>query len=237
MDEFAARPESNGLDPEPASAPLELPEPPDPPTLERAESLIRQARLARQRGQSDLVFKLLEEAKDVAPGAGIVWEAIGDEAAAAHQSRKAREAYTMAWRLSPKDPNIERKYAETVLASSAFFSPELGGVTAYPKSSIWASVMLPGLGQVLNEEYGKGLVMMTGWLGSLFFSKILQPETFKSLINFRFHEVSMITFVCMLGMLICFVWSIYDISRNTFDDRLKKPANRPVPPVDKPFEL
>ncbi|MBV6459110.1 MAG: hypothetical protein HONBIEJF_02251 [Fimbriimonadaceae bacterium] len=236
MDQPAERPELDGIAPSPESEAPKLPEAPDPATLERAERLLREARLARQRGQADLCRKLLTEAKEIAPGAGVVWEAIGDDAVANHQSRLARESYTMAWKLSPKDPNIERKYAETVLSSAVFMDPKMAAAAANPRASVWLSVILPGLGQMANEDYGKGSIMMGAWTVALIISTAI-PDGLGALLSFKLQSLNLIAVVPMLVMLAIHIWSIYDASQNTVADRGRKIPERPVPPVDKPFEL
>jgi len=204
--------------------------------LERAERLLREARLAGQRGQSDLSRKLLDEAKEIAPGAGVVWEALGDAAVSNHQSRLAREAYTMAWKLAPKDPNIERKYAEMVLSSAVFMNPSMGSAAANPKASVWLSIILPGLGQMANEDYGKGSIMMGGWILSLIISTML-PDGLGTLLSLKFQSLNPLALASIATMLGFHLWAIADASKNTVQDKVKQAPHRPVPPVDKPFEL
>ncbi|MBI3721152.1 MAG: hypothetical protein HY248_01245, partial [Fimbriimonas ginsengisoli] len=142
--------------------------PPSPSTAEQlleADGLLRQARVAKMRGQNEQAAALLQQAADTAPGAAAVLEAVGDEFAERRRWGEARSAYLRAHRADPLNPAIERKYAQTILRTTAGFTVEqaLGGGLDSPfvdpsdaaANAKWAAVLsffVPGAGHFALGE-------------------------------------------------------------------------------------
>lgn len=238
MDEHAAGPQPGRLEGQP------LPEPPTPENLARAEGLVRQARLARQRSDPGLAQKLLDEAVDLAPGSSLVQEALGDDLAERRQTSKARDAYHLAVRLDATNTSAERKYAEAVLKLS--LPPDigvaLGGVESYASGRIATllSAFVPGLGQLVTGKIAKGAAMLSGWVLA-WVGLWITPDGIAGILGLfgsgqRERQVDFNPAVLapiVLGAF-CYLWSLYDAGGNA--KRTPRPViEHPVPPVDKPF--
>lgn len=149
----------------------------------KAEDLIRQYRLAKQRGQALAATDLLSQANAVTAYSAQVQEAMGDEYAAKNEWTKAKEAYHLAHRLNPRDVGIERKYAEIVLRSNRNFDIEnalrSGSIDALllsqndqvarPGMAALLSFCLPGLGQFVLGKNVLGGTLLGTWLVSFVF--------------------------------------------------------------------
>ncbi len=247
MEDDAARPDPGGLNP--AEGQTGLPEPELPPVpsqseLEAAENLIRQANLAKIRGDMAGFERLVQQASETAPGSSNVHEALGDAYVERKQVRKAKEEYQLAVRINPKNASAERKYGETVLAIQLaldpnFATPPPDDSFASGKGAVILSFLVPGLGQLALADYVKGgilfglTVLSVGWA-------LLIPDGFNGLLYlFSPHaKVSLnpVIFLPLLVTLVCWVVGVADASSKA----KRVPAlrvDRPVPPVDKDFEI
>lgn len=221
--------------------------PPTQAQIDAAENYLRQARLAKSRGQGQQAMTFLQQAESVAPNAPTVLEFIGDELAEKGHFRNARETYAKALRLDPKNVRIENKYGLMVLKSSSFatMADPLGGteIVAGAKSAFMMSVFIPGLGQIVLGDYIKGAVYAGIWIACLVWV-IVMRDSVSGLISSIFghrigekpHYSNAIFFPLIVGVLV-YVTSLFDAGAKVkhHEGRITLPT-RPEPPANLPFE-
>ena len=111
-------------------------------------------------------IKLLE----IAPRSTTSWELWGDVLLAQGKLEEASDALKKAVELEPSNADAERKYAslqldlqqakwERQVLESGDLSQFRGAVNKEPGTAAARSALFPGLGQVYNGEYEKGLIM------------------------------------------------------------------------------
>ncbi|MBS1714402.1 MAG: hypothetical protein JST30_08705 [Armatimonadetes bacterium] len=248
MEDDAARPDPTGLSPEggPENADAEpepLPDPPTPAEAEEAENLVRQANLAKIRGDKDGFQRLLEQAASVAPGSSTVQEALGDAYSERRQVRKAKEAYHAAVRLDPSNASAERKYGEAVLAIQIALDPAFAlapddGSFASGKASAILSFLIPGLGQLASGSTVFGGVLLGIWALALAWAVSVPNGLSKIPFLFRGGTVDFNGAVMVPLFLMAAAWIVGIAEASAKAKRVQpKKFERPVPPVDKKFEL
>lgn len=224
----------------------QLPPPPSPEALERAERLIREARLLKMRGNKTSAGKLLEEALEIAPGSAAILEAVADDLVERRQIRAAMEIYKRAMRIDPQSASIERKYAECVLGTARsldFPSPGAEGLDqASGKIALLLSLFVPGLGQIVTGATGLGVGLLVGWLAGWGIAWLIPGgmQGVLGLFGVRGHgptpEFNGVVLFPLLLAAICHIWAIFDAAGKA-NRYQRRPIERPVPPVDKDFEL
>lgn len=233
--------------PAPVSAEEEVLVPPTQAQIDAAENYLRQARLAKTRGQGQQAMTFLQQAESVAPNAPTVLEFIGDELAEKGHFRNARETYAKALKLESKNVRIENKYGLMVLKSSSFgtMADPLGGteIVAGAKSAFMMSVFIPGLGQIVLGDYIKGAVYAGVWIACLIWI-IVMRDSVSGLISSIFghrigekpHYSNAIFFPLIVGVLV-YVTSLFDAGAKVkhHEGRITLPT-RPEPPANLPFE-
>ncbi len=234
MDEHAERPESD----------VALPSPPSAAEEAQAENLIRQAMVARRRGDRYTEHKLLADALAAAPGSLFVLETVGDDLFARQKYSDAKKQFETALALFPGNVAIERKVADCVYFMSAAAVPELfrekldTGVS--PKSALVLSILLPGLGQLLSGSTQKGAWMLGGWVVGLIYA-LLIPDGMRGvfgLFGARTGASFNVAIMIPLAMMSLFhLWSIFDAATHAKADAKPLRPTRPIPPVDQDFEL
>lgn len=223
-----------------------LPEPPTPEQEARAEQLVRDSSFARVKGKHQDARKLLEEAAAAAPGSAAVQEALGDNWRALGALGKARDCYRLAMRLKPGNVPAERKYAECILGIANVEDPAIlladerppNANYASSKAAVVLSVFLPGLGHVVVGSVGRGALYITLWVLSWLMMLAL-PNGLSGLGNALrggTDPVNGWVFPPLLVALIVFFASVGEMLALSKRFEAKK-VDRPVPPVDKPFEL
>lgn len=136
-------------------------------TLER---LLWEARVRLKQGRFAEARERLEKARESAADKSVlVIELEGDLAFAQGRFLTAERLYKEAFAINPKNPKLEEKYATALLK---MHEPELAPlrklddsfwsniVPRNPLVSAVQSAILPGLGQLHNGEWLKGLIMM-----------------------------------------------------------------------------
>jgi len=133
--------------------------------------LVRRARRAISMGRLDQAEQAAARAAELAPGSTTVEELLGDVAMARGQFVAARDHFHRALEIEPANADAEEKYGEAVLRigsvthlrermEDAVENPEeYEGFRRNPVAAAFWSV-IPGLGQLYNHEYEKGLAMV-----------------------------------------------------------------------------
>lgn len=217
--------------------------PTSPEAAEEAERILRQANLARVRGDNSMADRLLQEAMSVAPGSVAVLEAVGDDYVHRKQWRKAYEVYEMAHRADPANIAVERKFGEMVLkvkmAIDPFSAPQRDvGTMASGKAAMLLSVFLPGVGQMVLEQYVKGGFMLGGWILGLlgFFSDRDAVPGLMTLIGMaKGHVLGPLTVPALAVAVAFHLWSMFDAVATSKGLGPREKIEHPTPPVDKPF--
>lgn len=219
--------------------------PPPAPTSEQlaeAEDLLRLSHLAKVRGDIKESDRLLDRALEVAPGSAQVLEEVGDRQVEQRKLRAAKESYAAALAVEPGRASAERKYGETVLALQMVLDPsrilgEIEDDDSYvgAKALPVLSFLVPGLGQIVNGEIGKGLTMLFVWGGSIVLTGMMSDQfrAFGSLLSGG-GQFNGLAFLPLFSVFMAFAWSVGDAASTA---KLKEKRNiiRPVPPVDKEF--
>lgn len=142
---------------------LEIPPEPTPEQRAAAENLVRQARVAKMRGQTKESLRILEEARAAAPGSAAVIELLADERAAAGHQQEALRLMRLAIQMSPGNVALERKHASLVFLLRAKPQAEVlsmemrqDEVRDNARMAGLCSLLLPGLGQAMMGEVALG---------------------------------------------------------------------------------
>jgi tetratricopeptide (TPR) repeat protein len=120
-------------------------------------------------GNRELAAEISQQLLDAAPQSTSAHELAGDVLAAQGRRAQARDHYRTAMELEPANADAERKYAEAALMLGSAERTrhlmesgrleELRGATARnPGAAAARSLFFPGLGQLYNGEYEKGII-------------------------------------------------------------------------------
>lgn len=137
--------------------------PPDP-TLDR---ILSEIHLRLRQGNLTQAKTSLDKAKELAPDHPLVLEVEGDIAFTQGRFHTARQLYQRAHELEPGNAKIEEKYATAILkiATPQLIAQQILTSGERPKNAYLAalqSTVLPGVGQLYNGEWLKGLLLMAG---------------------------------------------------------------------------
>ena len=234
---------------------LPLPEKPTPEAQLMADDFVRRARVAKMRGQLQEATDLIQQASRVAPGSVTVLEILGDEMVERKLYGDARRAYLTAHRLDPRNVAVERKYATMVLRASG------GGMTiesalaigldspfmnaddtmANAKVAIILSLIVPGVGQLVLGQTQKGLTLLGSYVVGLILLILLHTDfenTMKALRGVAHTGSAGFSLIPLVGMLVITIISVQGCAAKAKKDPLTgiKHVDRPVPPVNLPFE-
>lgn len=215
----------------------------EPDDLPGAERALAAAHVAKMRGNKAEADKLLGEAMRLAPNSAIVLAAVGEDFSERGQVKKALEAYRRAKEADPTNAKIEGRYAELVLKDSEamLFMSGSSAVEslASAKSAVLLSAIVPGVGQIVTGETGKGLFILVGWLAS-WITAFLIPNGLKSLVQAAGGGASSFNMAVLVPVFagVCFhLVAIFDASSKAKTrERMMRRTDRPVPPANLPFE-
>lgn len=224
----------------------ETPAPATPEQIAEAEGIIRRARLARNRGQNVQADELLRQAADVAPNSPAVLEAIGDDHYDKGQLGKAREYYERAFRLDKSNVSVERKFGMTLVQTdpiATMMVTDLDEPMIGTKVPPLLSAILPGLGQIVSGEVGKGVALLIFYVGSLAWVLSI-PNGVQGLLGFVSGKSGQgpgqvpFNATVLLPIFMGVVAWIISVSDATMKAKARRftPVDRPRPPVDLPFE-
>jgi tetratricopeptide (TPR) repeat protein len=222
--------------------------PPEPAEedVEKAEQELRQASVLRIRGMETKALDCLDEALRLAGGSATVQEAVGDEYKLMGRSRASYAAYKMAFRINPKNPRIEDKFAEMHFQTTEALAAGLSGTSstvlmmADAKRAAVFSLFVPGLGQLTLGDRRRGLTMLITFIVALVWL-IVTPDGISGLLRLVFasagsSEFNGVVLVPLFLLFAVYLWSIGD-AKGKADKVKAEKVQRPVPPVDKSFEL
>lgn len=243
MEDDPGRSQSDRVDPSPNQEELQLPAAPTVEQVAEAERILQQGSLARIRNDSDAYLDAAERAARVAPGSSSVQEALGDALVFAKRVRRARDAYGLAVTLDPTNSSAERKYGETVLAVQLAMDPLFAQAVpddslAGGKAAVMLSFFLPGLGEIALGQTKRGAWIFGVWLVSLAIA-VAVPKGLEGLLSLLGRHGAPFNPVILLPLGVCGVcWALSLSETSAFAKRIeKRPMARPVPPVNKDFEL
>lgn len=178
------------------------------------EQLLRQITAARVRGDWMTARKFAEEAIKRAPERADLHELLGDILRQLGDKEGALACYQRARDLEPERPSAEEKFAATLLELQSFEVPD-DAAPAFPKNPTVAatlSAVLPGTGQLYNEQWLKGILFCLGTLApvgaflQLYKSLLRSPQPFFSPSN----EQIVLTGVLGIVALAMWAWNIWD---------------------------
>ncbi|MCS7192844.1 MAG: tetratricopeptide repeat protein [Armatimonadetes bacterium] len=135
---------------------------------EQLERILTRANIERVRGNFSVAKSLLEQALQKAPDRADIHELLGDVHKATGNLKSALECYKKSKELDPSRRSAEEKFAATLLEINQPSLPE--EVPFLPKNPNYAAIFsafLPGAGQIYNEQWFKGFIMLTVTLSSL----------------------------------------------------------------------
>lgn len=136
----------------------------------RLGETVRRVRRAISMGQLEQARQFAEQARELAPDTTTVEELLGDLAMAEERPEDAREHYERALEIEPVNADAEAKLGEAVIKiregtdvrarmEEAVEHPdEYQGFRKNPVTAAFYSV-IPGLGQLYNQQYEKGLAL------------------------------------------------------------------------------
>lgn len=214
--------------------------------LTEADSFIQRARLEKTRGNLQGSTDFLKKAAEIAPGAAPVLEALGDDLAERKQYAAAHEVYKRARRADPNSASIERKYAALAMYGKGGMSIEEqiainlsdapltapGEEYASPRVAALLNWFIPGLGHFVLGYPKKGLTIFL--IVTLSISIFFLLNYMTSPASGRSTPPGYAYFFIVLAI-VTYIAGIMD-TMTMAKKTERKHIDRPVPPVNKPFE-
>lgn len=216
-----------------------------PPNLAEQDAIERdlsRIRLSLQRGARDEAERQLVALEKAWPAWPPVIEMRGDILELAGRSKQAMACYRMAIDRGGRGKLLEQKHATLVLklaqeADPFTFQAATSEVTANAKIATILSVFVPGLGQIVLGQIGKGVTMLVVWLSAWIWCFMI-PNGFKNLLESATGRSSDFKAGILLPLFIAIgthLIAIFDAAvKAKSSDRRK--VLRPTPPSDLPFE-
>ncbi len=247
MDRDEAGPEPAVTPAEPATEATTAPdvepfELPSHQQIDQAEKELQGYMVLKRRGSDAAATKALDEAQRLAPGYAQVILMVAKDLVERGQRRKANDLLKRGLATHPKNPDIERLYAETVLALSPHNALEdLTSVEVMARGKVAAilTVLVPGLGQIVTGRVKLGLGFLVVW-GVCWIWAFLIPNGLTGLASVMgLNRGSALDFNATVLLPLFFAMGAHfsAIADSTVYAKRFKPRTieRPVPPVDKPF--
>jgi tetratricopeptide (TPR) repeat protein len=209
---------------------------------EQVESLIRQARVARNRQQIPQAIEYLNRAIEIDPSSSSAIVELGDIYLTKNRWSDAKALFFRASKISPNNISIERKYAEAVLKSSVPVDALLSGSNsleqaANAKSAAIISFIFPGVGQIVLGQTIKGVTILCLWILSLVITFAI-PNGIKGLLVLSATSSSVkpdytVLLPISFALILC-IYATYDALSQGRNMKHEK-RDRPKPPVDLPY--
>ncbi|MFN4179417.1 MAG: tetratricopeptide repeat protein [Armatimonadota bacterium] len=206
------------------------------------ERLLTQANVERMRGNFLTAKRLLEQALQKAPERADIHELLGDVYKAVGDLSTALECYKKARELDPTRRSVEEKFASTLLEINPPAVPEeVPFLPKNPTLAVILSALLPGAGQVYNEQWLKGIAMCVVALLSLgyflqFYHQIRSATVMPTLSQVQQQleqasvgEILLLLFAGLLAFCI-WTWSILDAYKTALKFQREQQKQQPLPP-------
>lgn len=226
----------------------ELPEPSTPEQIEKAENLLRQSRLAKQRGQGSVANQLLQEAIDAAPGSAVVLEAVGDDYAERKKYKEAIKVYARAMRLAPGNRGLETKHANLIFqAKVGRMSASSDGMllnrqdnVANAKIATLMSIFIPGAGHIVLGESGAGFGFLGAWVVCLVWILVRKDEVLSLMASMGIGHGARnagagAVMIPIIIAVIVYMSALFGCAARAKGSTRRR-IDRPQPPVDLPFD-
>lgn len=196
-------------------------------------------RAAISRNDGAEAVRAAESLVEAYPDSTTAHELMGDALTLAGKRTRAKDEYKRAMEIEPANADAERKYAEAMLfigqvertrnlLTSGDISMLRGAMHKDPKHAALRSVLFPGLGQLYNGDYERGVVTvliafvlfgLAAWGVMEFFTSAVitssDPMTAGEIVG---ALVGCIGYVSLLG------WSVWDAQRRS--------SEMPTPSID-----
>ncbi len=222
---------------------IQSPEPPlDQATHDKIEKLLQRYRLEGARGNREIGSQYLKEAQQLAPGASVVLEVLGDDAVERRQMKDGIDFYRRAKEANPRNASADKKHADLVFKTQAALAS--AGLSQFEsvasaRSASFLSVIVPGLGHMVTGQIPKGITYLLLWVGSVVWV-VLTPKGVEGIIammsNRSEPKLNMMIFVPIFIGLITWLSSMIDMNtRSKGLSRTLGKGDGPKPPVDLPF--
>ncbi|MFZ4507336.1 MAG: tetratricopeptide repeat protein [Fimbriimonas sp.] len=223
--------------------------------LDQVEKILREAQVERMRGNKVRTQELIAKALEIAPESPTVLEACAESYLEARQTKKALETLKRVVELDPNNVAAERKYAQLVLGANPMSdaamrralsdNPFIGAedVVASARGAVLLSVIVPGAGQFVLGETGKGIFIFCGWLVSAFVVFLLRADLQAVFSMAGVHAKgagtgapSFLVFVALLAALIFHFSSIIGAMTTGKTSSISIKKDRPEPLANLPFD-
>lgn len=213
------------------------------PAGDEVERLLTQANIERMRGNFLAARRLLEQALQKAPERADIHEMLGDVYRAVGDLSTALECYKKSRDLDPKRQSAEEKFAMTLLElTPQKVQDETPYLPKNPTLALAFSAILPGAGQIYNEQWLKGVAMAVVALLSLGYflqfyhqirSETLLPtlgQVQQQLEQVSVGEILLLLFAGLLALCV-WTWSILDAynTARKFQQRQQQVQKTPPP--------
>lgn len=208
---------------------------------DEVERLLTQANVERVKGNFLAARRLLEQALQRAPERADIHELMGDVYKAVGDLSTALEFYKKARELDPSRRSAEEKFASTLLEiNQPTVSEEVPFLPKNPSLAVILSALLPGAGQVYNEQWFKGVVMCVVALLSLgyflqFYHQIRSTSIMPTLGQVQQQleqasvgEILLLLFAGLLAFCM-WTWSILDAYNTARKFQQQRQKQRPSP--------
>lgn len=207
----------------------------------RADMLLRQAHIAKTRGEADRSSHMVAEAYQQFPHYPAAILAYVDELLDRGRAGDAVRILDEAVATTPPNLALEDKRAELVLRTR-YRAPidldEAKANYASGKTALWLSVLLPGLGHMAMENYQRGAWIMAAWLvgiGGVFLVPNGVPGLAGVLSPHAKVPFNPLVLLPILIALAAFAVAVSEMSHIAKQTETLRPTH-PVPPENLPFE-
>ncbi|MBP8951542.1 MAG: hypothetical protein KBI47_04055 [Armatimonadetes bacterium] len=200
---------------------------------DRMAELCDVVRIALARNDGAEAVRAAESLLEAYPESTTAHELMGDALMLAGKRTRAKDEYKRAMEIEPANADAERKFAEAMLfigqvertrdiLTSGDISMLRGAVHKDPKHAAMRSVLFPGLGQLYNGDYERGVITvllafvlfgLAAWgIMEFFTSAVITSSDPMSAGEIVGALVGCIGYVSLLG------WSVWDAQRSSGEE-------------------
>lgn len=148
----------------------------------KAEPILRDASMLRRRERYTEALLKCREALDLTPKDAAALELMGDILQGVARIDEALAAYKRATEADPKRASAERKYGDLLMRQQNWGgSADPEDVPKNPFVAVLLSALLPGAGQIYNNELAKGVFLLVADVIIVLLLYLLPPSGGKAL--------------------------------------------------------